>query len=286
MATTLLDLIQRIAPLAGPMHEGTAESGSGVAAIVDKTLIEPDDYWKNHYAYIMSADDAAPEGEERVVSDYVQSTGTLSLVPNFTAAVAAGDTYLLTSLRRADIVRAINNAIGRSSQRWGVPTIDTTTITITADTYQYDLPTDLVWLSDVLYRSDTDEPYRSIERGNWQVAGTVGAQVVDLLDISGFAADDHLRLDYVKRLGKLSNDDDTLDIGAPAEPELIAFLVDYSLWYLHNQAAMANVTSGAFREHYTQASNAYKRAEALLDQAPIWRRAGRIHTPSRPSIRG
>lgn len=286
MATTLLDLIKRIAPLMGPMHEGVAESGSGVSVIVDRTLIEPDDYWKNHYAYITGAGGAAPEGEERVVSDYAQSTGTLSVVPNFTAAVASGDTYLLTSLRRADAVRAINNAIERSAQRWGVPTIDTSTITIVADTYQYNLPTDLVWLADVLHRGDTTVPYRPIERGVWQVSGTVGAQVLDLLDVGAFTVGDHLRLDYVKRLAKLSADTDALGIGAPAEPELIAFLVDYSLWYLHDQAAAGNVSSGTFREHYTQASNARQRAELLLNQAPSWRRAGRVHTPQRPSIRG
>lgn len=284
--TTLLDLIKGVADLFGPLHEGTAESGSTTGYVFDRTLIEPDDAWNRHYIYITSAGSAAPEGEERAISDWDQSAGMLSIAPAFTTAVAEGDTYLLLPVRRGELVRAINRSIERANERWGVPTIDTSTVTIVADTYQYDLPSDLTWLVDVLYRDDAESPYRPIERGIWSVSGTPGSQVLDLLDISNWDAGDVLRLDYVARMASLSADTDALDVGAPAEPELIAFLIDYSLWYLHMQAANRGIASGVFREHLTQARNALELAEKKLANAPRFARGGRWHTPQRPSIRG
>lgn len=284
MATTLLELIVRVADLFGPLHEGTAEAGSTERDIVDRTNIEADDVWNNHYVYVREAGDAAPEGEERAVSDWVQSSGTLTVAPDFTAAITAGDGYLLLPAQRAALVRAINNAIEKATERWGIPTIDTTTITIAASTYQYSLPTDLVYLEDVLYRTSAQTPWQPIERGIWSVAGTVGAQVLDLQDIGAFAVGTTLRTDYIKRLSQLSTDASTLAIGAPAEPELIAFLIDYSLWYLHARAAGG--VGGKFREHLTMAKDAREKAEEALEHAPRWQRSGRWHVPQRPSIRG
>lgn len=286
MATTLLDLIKETAELFGHLHVGTAEAGSNTTTIVDTTLIDPDDFWNNHYVYVDGADGAAPEGEERFVSDFVQSTGTLTISPAFTAAVAADDTYLILPVRRGVFVRAINNAIRKASERFGVPTSDAATITIAADTYQYNLPADLLWLEDVKYRSDSDEPYKQIGRTIWGVSGTPGAQVLELTDIDAFTAGDNLRLDYIKRLSELSDDTDALGIGVPAEAELIEYITHRVLWYLHTQAANRGISSGTFREHLTQARNASEAAAQALEQAPSWQRTGRWHLPERPQIRG
>lgn len=286
MATSLLDLIQDVAGLFGPLHEGVAETGSTAQLVKDATLIEPDDFWNRHYLYVTSASGAAPEGEERGVTDWVQATATLTVSPQFTAALALDDEYLILPVRRRELVRAINNAIVRANERWGVPTIDTSTVTIATDTYQYSLPADLTWLRDVLRRDDAQSPWGTIERGNWGVSGTPGSQVLDLWAIGAYTAGDVLRLDYVARMSELSADDDTLSVGVPAEPELVTFLVDYSLWYLHTQAANRGIAAGTFREHLTQARNALEKAEKTLARAPRFTRAGRWRTPQRPSILG
>lgn len=285
MATTLLELITRVGRSFGPLHEGTA-TGGGTSTVVDTSLIEPDDYWNNHYVYVHSADSAAPEGEERVVTDWVQATATLTVSPVFTAAVEAGDEYLALPVRRSELVALINNALDKACKRWGVPTIDTTTITLVESTYQYNLPTDLLRISDVLYRSDSESPYRVIERALWTIGGTPGAQVLDLLSLGSMAAGDTLRIDYLAQLPHLSADSDALTVGTPAEPELSEFIEEWCRYRLHTQAASRGISAGTFREHLTLARNAKESAERMLETAPRRERAGRVHSPQRPSILG
>jgi len=87
-------------------------------------LFEPDDFYIGHYAYIVTDAGglgAAPQAEERPVTDYDQGTGTLTVSPAFSAAVGSGDTYELLALKRADITAAINAAIRQAGETWLVP---------------------------------------------------------------------------------------------------------------------------------------------------------------------
>jgi len=271
---TLLELIKRIAANFH-YYSGTATGGSD-STVVDTTLLEPDDFWNNHYVYITSADSAAPEGEERYVSDYDQSSQTLTATPNFSAAVAAGDEYVLLQFRRADFIVAIRSGIARANSRWLVPVTDTTTVQIATDTYSYSLPTDVVRIDRILYRDDSSDPWLEVDPGSWRMSGVPGSQKLELTNIDAFDSGDYLRVEYVKRQSDLSNDSDELGVGEPAEPELVQFLVEHAMFRLHTMAMSRNVTSSEFRAHMTLADDYYKRSEDLLTRSPGQRLSSRL----------
>lgn len=287
MAKERSELVAEIARRMGHYHDGTADDGS-TTTIVDDTLTEPNDFWNGHYAYIkalITGLSEAPQGEERVVTDYDQATYTLTFSPGLTGAPVAGDTYDLLQCRRADITAAINAAIRASGTTWLVETTDTTTVTITADTFLYTLPTDIVHLLDVQYRDASDEPWQALDTGNWMLDGTMGAQSLILYTLNPYETGDTLRLVYLKRLAELTTDSATLDIGAPGETELVRFIVEHALFYLHNLMASRNPTGAEFRSHLTQAEDHLKLATEIRDNAPRFRRAGRWHGPRRPQFK-
>lgn len=78
---------------------GTAEGGSA-ATIVDSELKRyEDDYFTGGLAYSLDKD------ESREITDFVSATGTVTTA-NFSAAVAAGDKYILTRSYSREIQRA------------------------------------------------------------------------------------------------------------------------------------------------------------------------------------
>ena len=285
--TTLLDLTKRIANRYGGLrfHDGTATGGS-TSTIVDPSLLPPDDFLKGSFAYVYSADDASPEGETRRITDYAVDTGTLTCAPVFTAAVAAGDGYFVSEMPRSKILYAIQSAIRKAGEKWLVESVDDTTLVIVADTYEYDLPTDLVQPLDVFYRTDDEAPYRHLRGGDWGVQGEIGSQTITLYDISDYDAGDILRLVYLRRPTMLEDDDDELDVGAPNLDELEGFIESWALYYMHDQGANDARQAAVFRAHLTKRDEHLKEAMYALERAPRRHRVGRIHTSPRPRMRG
>jgi len=164
-AKTRADLIEVLADRYGEYRQGTATGGSTSTCVDTSGLYEANDAWIGHYLYILTdagGASAAPEGEERPVTDFVQSTATLTVSPVFTAAVASGDTYELLPVRREVLARAINAGVRAAGDGWLVGTVDTTTVTLADDDYDYTLPTDIVRLMRVLYRDASDESYKDL----------------------------------------------------------------------------------------------------------------------------
>jgi hypothetical protein len=181
-AKTRAQLLADIADQYGNYLSITPTSGSTTTVVDTADLYQPDDYWVNHYAYVLTdagGASAAPEGEERAITDFVQSTYTLTVAPAFSAAVAAGDTVELLPLQRSVYERAINNAVEAAAETWPVIAVDTSTVTKAANDYDYTLPTDIVRLLSVWYRDDTDEPFVRL-KGHWRVTGTPGAQTTGI----------------------------------------------------------------------------------------------------------
>lgn len=282
-ATTLGDLVERVARRFGHYRSGTATGGSTTTIVDTSVLYEPDDFWVNHYAYITEdagGASAAPEGEERPVSDFNQSSATITVDPAFTAAPASGDTYELLPCRRADIIAAINAAIRAAGDTWLVAMTDTSTVTIAADDYDYTLPTDVVEILAIWRRDGTDEPWAVVPPRDWWISRVLGAQVLQFKSLDCVDADDVLRIDYVGRLSELSADSDTLGIGEPAEPELLNFLEAWALYWLHDQAAASGPQAGDFRAHYTLAQTRKEEAEQIRKRAPRrLRRPGQVRGP-------
>jgi len=267
---TRADLVEEVARRFGHYKSGTATGGSTTTVIDTGILYAPDDYWVGHYVYILEdagGAGAAPEGEERPVTDYDQSTATLTVDPAFSAAVGAGDTYEVLAVRRGDVTAAINGAIRAAGETWLKHVVDTTTLTIADDDYDYDLPAAVVRLLMVSVRGDTDEAWVEVPGRLWSVGGTPGALVLYFDALTGLGDGDAIRLDYVARPSELTTDAGTLGVGEPAERELVDFIVCYALFVLHDQAASAAPEGAGFRPHLTQAQYWREEAERVRARA-------------------
>jgi len=138
MSKTLEQLRADLGRAVGKFHTGTATGGS-TSTIVDtkaKVAFPEDDALNGALAYIRTdagGAGAAPEGQSLPISDFVYSTGTMTLNGTLTAAVAAGDTYEVyrTPLALAQWDQAINLAIQAAwPEIWKPENVD---VTATAD---------------------------------------------------------------------------------------------------------------------------------------------------------
>jgi len=71
---------------------GIADAGSGVGAVVDAARTEADDWWNGQTIMMLSG---AARGQKRPIADFDAATDTITPAPNFDAAVAAGDLYVI-----------------------------------------------------------------------------------------------------------------------------------------------------------------------------------------------
>jgi hypothetical protein len=262
MAKTRADLVELVARRFGFYLKGTATGGSATTVVDAANLTEPDDHYNDMRAYILTAGGAAPEGQERRVEAFSQATATVTVEPAFTAAVEAGDVFEILPCRRAQIVAGINAGIVAAGDAWLVPMTDVTTVTIASGDYDYSLPVGLVILYRVWRRSATSDPWQPVPAEDWQVDGTPGAQVLYLHTQRHVVAGEKLRLDYLARLSELATDAATLAVGAPAEAELVEFLADYALYFLHDWMANRAPTGQQFRARLTKAADYWQQAMA------------------------
>ena len=263
-AKTLANLIAEVADRYGRYATGTATGGTTTTIVDTGGLYQPDDHWNGAYAYILTdagGASAAPEGQERPVSDFVQSSGTATVLAAFTAAVAVGDTYELLPEQRTTLKRAINAGVCSAAEAWPIIAVDTTTVTLAADDYDYTLPTDVLDIITIWYQDDTDEPWRELPGRMWKVTGIPGAQTLFLSTYNDLDEDNTLRLEYTKRVSELATDASALGVGEPVEAPLVEYVVEHALWWLHDRAS--NRDEGRYREHATSAQMHMERADRL-----------------------
>lgn len=115
----------------------------------DTMLTKANDYYNLHgykgYCYEGSA-----IGQEREVSDFVSSGSTVTFAPAFSPALVAADEFELCHIFTEDEKRkAINLAIESLAGKYLIDIKDETTIVLSADTYEYDLPKNLLYLEKV-----------------------------------------------------------------------------------------------------------------------------------------
>ena len=166
-SNTLTELIEMAARLYGDWKSGVVDSGS-TTTVVDDEREEPEDYFQNttpasKVHIVSTTDGAAPQGETRTATDFVLTTGTVTVSTDkpFTVAPEANDTYaILSELEWDEVKWAVNMAIkmvAKDALEWKV---DETTVVVQDDTYEYALPTDFVWLFRVTQADGNgDFPY-------------------------------------------------------------------------------------------------------------------------------
>lgn len=93
------------------LHTAAATGGSTTTVVDSKLSRFADDYFNGLQVYIKAAGGAAPAGETAWVTDFVSSTGTLTISPALTAAVESGDTYqIYFRVTKDDIDEVLNTA--------------------------------------------------------------------------------------------------------------------------------------------------------------------------------
>ena len=235
MTTTLFDLTYQLAREITTVREGTASNGS-TTTIVDAVRTEPDDYWNKGVAWIIydgGGSAAAPEGEFSIVSDFDQTSYTITLNTTLTAAVANTDRYAISNrMFPLDILRqSVNRALFDMGK---VPTTDITTIDTAVNQTEYDLPIaanlDLreVWLETNI---DDDDDFRWKKQYNWYVQRTATG-TADLLVLPyQWPADREVKIVYVAPHDELSLVSDKLNESIPPERVLYKACYHALKWY-------------------------------------------------------
>ena len=162
-SNSLASLVERVVriPLKQTWYGGTATGGS-TSTLIDTNRYEKDDFFQNTVPpariYVVSTTDGqAPIGEERQVTDWVQSTGTATVGVNFSAPLASGDTYIfLSEYQWHEIREAINMAIDSVAKGAYIPRLDET-ITLESSTYEYTIPDGFVTIHRVSMADDNDD---------------------------------------------------------------------------------------------------------------------------------
>ena len=71
---------------------GIADAGSGVGIVRDAARVEANDWWNGQTVMMLSG---AARGQKRPIADFLAATDDIIPAPNFDAAVAAGDLYVI-----------------------------------------------------------------------------------------------------------------------------------------------------------------------------------------------
>lgn len=217
-ATRLVfDAVFRTARLLGGMRMGIATGGS-TTTIVDTDRTEGDDYWNNGTAFIVdTVGDGSPIHEFQRISDYVQSTGTITVDDPFTAAVDSGDRYALLPAVPPDVILMhINTAL--SQLRF--PVWDTTSLTVQDGVTEYTLPADIMRgdLREVYVQTEddsTDNRWKLIY--GWRLKpGATGAQDTLILP-KYYDSGKAIALVYIKRHTDIYDAGDSLNEFIPLD---------------------------------------------------------------------
>lgn len=160
MGKTLFDLTYQLAVALGAISEGTATNGSTTTVVDTVRLTQDDDFWNGGSLWLLydaGGLGAAPQGEYRVVTDFVASTDTATLESALSAAIGAGDKYAIARTRYPlqILIQKVNEAlVGVKIEK-----VDTSTITIATEQTEYSLPSDVLELKEVWISTgdDTDD---------------------------------------------------------------------------------------------------------------------------------
>jgi len=155
--TTLSDIVRDVLFELG-FRERYA-SGGTTSTLVDADLGGED-------TYDGGGAGAAPEGEFAEVTDYAESTGTITVATAaFTDAPAATDGYIVSTSEypHRQVIRAVNRALSKIGD---IPKVDTTTLDTASAQTEYDYA--VTWKRQPPYRIDIQTQTNDADDNRWQ----------------------------------------------------------------------------------------------------------------------
>jgi len=198
---------------------GRIATGGSTTTIVDNTIdadIQDDEY-NNYYAFVAydaGGAGAAPEGDYRLVDDYVQATTTLSFLTAFSAAIEADDHIILARqglFKLPDVINQIN--IGLKSMG-DIPYQDTSLTTASSQT-EYNVPSTVQWnrirkvqIQSVINDSNDNE-YEDVQFRVIPPASTGGQATIEIRQP---IASRTIRIIAVQRHPDVREYDDPIDV--------------------------------------------------------------------------
>ena len=133
---------------------GTA--GATTTQIHAPFLHQPDDYYNNQF-YEVYVYEGTNQGITKRVTDWVLSTYLLTVHSAYNVACDATSFLELHRIFTTDDYnKAINLAIDALAKKYLIDIKDETTITLAADTYEYDLPTSMLYLHKITTEDRAD----------------------------------------------------------------------------------------------------------------------------------
>ena len=238
MASNSLAVVrQHFSSAMGDLIMGTFASGTSTTG-VHTMLRKGDDYYNEHHyrCYIFGGTNI---GEEREISDWTLTSpaNTLTFAPAFTAAIGATSMYELHYIFTEDEYRrAINMAIqSLTSNRYVLDIIDTNTITLVADIYEYTLPDGMDFVHRITTEDEADsgEFYANdeIDSRDWELI----SQRKVKLDSARYSITAGLDLRVEGQGAHPTVDDDADDIQIPLD-----WLVQKAITFLPKGKIMSN----------------------------------------------
>lgn len=240
MSYTLLTLRQELARSTGGLIQGTATGGS-TTTLIDTNLLDSGEFADDHLngadIYITdTTDDLAPKGEVRYVTDFVQSTGVVTVGKAFTVAPAAGDTYDVYLRYTKD---DLDTALMLGVKDWRL----VTTLTLSSNVAEYSLSATAlhraeqvqsVWLRET---TDTQSPYEQVS--NWRVWDNAGTLTLEFSDVN-FDGNTSCRVVYEARYDQMDTAGvylDTATVGGDLATHLLH--AQAQLYFIKMQSAAA-----------------------------------------------
>jgi len=269
-------ILKSIMP-AGSWYEGTATSGS-TSTIADTSRYEIDDYFQNtnpvSRVYIRTTtDNAAPIGEQREVSDFVQNTGAFTTEPDWSATTAAGDTYaVLAEYLWDEVTSAINMAIDKAASRKLLVEKLDTSIILASSVYEYIVPDNFVYIYGISMEDGADNFPEPIPPDHWKIVRGASPPRIHLLrfpqertqqDVfyGGLWADSEivaaraLQVEGLAKQPRLTSDTDLCEL----DPE---YICHQAAAYLHGKRVQKREND--LDEHAVQYGRCLEIAEAAL----------------------
>jgi hypothetical protein len=176
---------------------------------------------------------SAPRGEFAEISDFVQSTSTVTLLASMSSAIAAGHLYAIAddTVPLQVLIQMINRAV----EELRIPEIDKTSLTTVSGQTEYTLPVEAHNLRQVHVALNDDANENSwAEINNWYIQLTAAGSDPTLVLPYSIDSDYVLRLTYVRRHPELLEETDYLHDAIP--PELVIFpAVQYCYEWLRSR---------------------------------------------------
>jgi len=214
---TMAELIERTHRILTGDWKGGTCTGTGASSVVDTSRTEPDDYFQNtvpvsRVRIWSTTDGATPQGQERTVSDWVNSTGTATVTAAWTTAnPATGDKYVFMSEYKWDeIFHAINEALDLVKDQAVVEKMDSSLITVNS-VYEYAIPAGFTHIYRVsVANSDGNFP-SPLDSANYKIIRSSitpmlhfrrldNNSIPDGWNATGYWADEYFQAGYAIRL--------------------------------------------------------------------------------------